>query len=138
MLPSGSPNEASARKVSDQVIESIMASGVPRNHIQMTTYYAAEHGSSAPIRLSYIGVKSNVEGCGRWPGDLAASNGQNENYHNFGCASQSNLASAIANPADLLAPRGMSPIDAGRRIEGFKEYRDGKVKLSSSGTPEIK
>ena len=89
----------------------------------------AEHGISAPIRLSYFAVNANVEACGKWPKDLAGANNDNKNYHNFGCAQQNNLAKMIANPADLLAPRGMSDIDAQRRNEVFKDYREGKTEL---------
>lgn len=137
MLPAGSLNEASASTASRKAIQAVLNSGVPRDKIKMTTYYAAEHGSSAPIRLSYIGVKASVSECGKWPEDLAGSNSQNRNYQNFGCASQNNMASMIANPADLLGPRGMSPIDPGRRLEGFKDYRDGNVRLPSSSSSEF-
>jgi pilus assembly protein CpaD len=48
----------------------------------------------------------------------------NQNYYNFGCATQNNLAAQIANPEDLVAPRGMTPIDATRRNAAIKEYRE--------------
>ncbi len=137
MLPSGSPNEGSAKSARPKVIQAVIISGVPREKIRMTSYYAAEHGSSAPIRLSYIGVKANVEACGKWPDDLAGANGQNHNYQNFGCASQNNMAAMIANPADLLGPRGMSPINAARRIEGLKDYSKGDITLPSSSSTDL-
>ncbi len=129
MLPSGSPNESASRSILEKVISAIGNSGVSREKIRITSYYAAEHGTSAPIRLSYFAVKANVDACGKWPEDLAGSNSDNKNYHNFGCAQQNNLAKMIANPADLLAPRGMSDIDANRRNEVFKDYRDGNIRL---------
>ena len=53
------------------------------------------------------------------------SSKENKQYHNLGCASQNNLAAMIANPADLLAPRGMSEIDAARRATVIDNYRQG-------------
>jgi len=127
MVPSGSPNEAAARTISSKVSETLSKSGVPTFRQRMTTYHAAEHGSSAPIRLSYSAVSANVETCGKWTEDLAGKNTENRNYHNFGCASQNNTAAMIANPADLLAPRGMTPVDAERRNTVIDNYREGDV-----------
>ena len=59
--------------------------------------------------------------CGRWPTDLARDD-NNGNYENFGCASQNNLAAQVANPSDLLAPRGMTPIDSERRTAVYQSY----------------
>ncbi len=129
MVPSGSPNETAARKVGQKIIETIKKTGVPRRKVRMINYDAAEHGRSAPIRLSYFAVSASVEACGKWPEDLAGANNQNKNYYNFGCAQQNNLARMIANPSDLLAPRGMSDIDAQRRNEVIESYRNGEIRL---------
>jgi pilus assembly protein CpaD len=61
--------------------------------------------------------------CGRWPDDLLANTSENKHYANFGCASQNNLAAQISNPGDLIAPRGMTPIDAERRSTVIEAYR---------------
>jgi pilus assembly protein CpaD len=101
--------------------------GIPRNRVRSTTYYADSNGSSSPIRLSFTAVGASVEQCGKWPEDLAGVNIENQNYHNFGCAYQNNMAAMIANPADLLAPRQMTPIDAERRNLAIENYRIGEV-----------
>ena len=124
MVPSGSSNESGARAILPSVTNALTVSGVPAHRMNVTSYYAAEHGATAPIRLSYIAVTAKVEQCGKWPEDLAAQNNNNQNYHNFGCASQNNLAAIIANPADLLAPRGTTPIDAARRNQVIESYRN--------------
>ena len=59
---------------------------------------------------------------------------QNKNYENFGCASQQNLAAQIANPSDLVGPRGMSPIDAANRATVIQTYRDGDTSSDSSSS----
>jgi pilus assembly protein CpaD len=74
--------------------------------------------------------------CGQWPKDLINDFG-NQNYYNFGCATQNNLAAQIANPEDLVAPRGVTPIDATRRNAAIKEYRERTTTIedaSSSST----
>ena len=123
MMPSGSPNEAAGRAMGMKVINILRNQGVANSRIRMASYHASQHGNSAPIRLSYMAVKAQVTGCGKWPRDLAAMNNQNRNYHNFGCASQSNVAAMISNPADLLGPRGTSEIDAQRRNTVIETYR---------------
>ncbi|MEM9732174.1 MAG: CpaD family pilus assembly protein [Pseudomonadota bacterium] len=123
MVPSGSPNEAAARAVSHRIIGSIETAGVSRTRVRMARYDASQHGTSAPIRLSYRAVKASVTGCGKWDKDLVTDTSENENYHNFGCASQNNLAAQVANPADLLGPRGSTPIDSPRRNNVIDAYR---------------
>ena len=123
MLPSGSPNAVSARHVGSRIAEVIRTAGVPGNRISTVTYHAQEHGASAPIRLSYGAVRASVEGCGKWPTDLSR-NSENKNFHNFGCASQNNLAAIISNPADLLGPRGMTGVDPARRSNEIRDYRE--------------
>ena len=125
MIPSGSSNESAARSMHPKIVNALSEVGIPPNRVRSASYYAAEHGSSAPIRLSYSAVNASVDECGKWPGDLAATNSNNHNYHNFGCAYQNNIASMIANPADLIAPRGMTPIDAARRNAAIDAYREG-------------
>ena len=125
LVPSGSANASAARTVSNHIVETLEKTGIPNDRIRTVGYNAAQHGSSAPIRLSYNAIKASVKGCGKWPNDLVADKGSvNKNYHNFGCGTQANLAAMIANPADLLAPRGMSEIDAARRATAIETYRD--------------
>ncbi len=129
LKPSGSANTASAKHIGEDIIDVLTSNGVPHNRIRTAVYDASQHGASAPIRLSYVAVAANVGECGKWPEDLAGANVQNRNYTNFGCASQNNLASMIANPSDLIAPRGMSDIDAARRNEVIRDYRQGDIDL---------
>ncbi|MEL6743913.1 MAG: CpaD family pilus assembly protein [Pseudomonadota bacterium] len=124
MIPQGSANQRAARRIADKIVATLEKRGVPSHRVQMVSYDAHQHGATAPVRLSYSAIKASVDGCGKWNKDLAQS-GENKNYHNFGCASQNNLAAMIANPADLLGPRGMSSVDAARRENVIKDYRTG-------------
>ena len=64
-----------------------------------------------------------------WPSDLGPTYDQdyNENreYWNLGCANQRNLAAMVANPADLMQPRGESPSYTPRRTVALEKYRAG-------------
>ena len=132
MIPAGSANESSARKMLPKIVTALNQLGIPRGRIRSATYYASNYGSASPIKLSFTALAASVKECGKWPEDLAAVNGENQNYHNFGCASQNNLAAQIANPADLLGPRAMTPIDAERRNEAIETYREGEVGTGST------
>ena len=122
LLPDRSPNEAAAKKIGSAAAQRLRESGVPGHRIRFFSYDASHHGNAAPVRLSYQAVAAKVEGCGKWPKDLTETS-ENKQYHNFGCASQNNLAAILANPSDLIAPRGMSDIDAERRGTVIDDYR---------------
>ncbi|MEO1746215.1 MAG: CpaD family pilus assembly lipoprotein [Pseudomonadota bacterium] len=121
LLPSNSANATAAAQMRSEVMRSIEAAGTPRSKVLVQHYDAASHGPVAPIRLSYRGIVATTKPCGKWPDDLTAT-GDNKNFQNFGCATQSNLAKAIDNPGDLLAPREETPIDAERRAAVYQDY----------------
>ncbi|MDS7595886.1 CpaD family pilus assembly protein [Agrobacterium tumefaciens] len=124
--PSGSPNSATATKMVRQIRAALSGAGVPSAKIMETRYSAGASGDAAPIRLSYVAVTAMTGQCGQWPEDLSDNTYANKNWYNFGCASQNNLAAQVANPMDLVGPRGMSPIDAERRAVVIDAYRAGK------------
>jgi pilus assembly protein CpaD len=127
----------------------LMARGVPSNAITQRPYQAEYADTLPTIKLSYPRIKAVAGPCGLWPEDLGANidnSGYNENrpYHNFGCATQRNLAAMIDNPADLEQPRPETPAYEPRRDIAFDKYRKGnsttttypeadKAKLSDSG-----
>lgn len=124
-MPSGSPNSAAASRMGKQIRTILTGSGVPAGKIVETVYAAGPQGDAAPIRLSYVAITAMTGQCGEWPEDLTNNTFRNRNWHNFGCASQNNIAAQIANPMDLVAPRGMTPIDAERRSVVIGKYRTG-------------
>ncbi|MBN7807528.1 CpaD family pilus assembly protein [Agrobacterium rosae] len=126
-VPTGSANSAAASILKRQIRATLASSGIPAAKIVETPYRAAPSGDAAPIRLSYIAVTAMTGQCGQWPEDLSDNTYSNKNWYNFGCASQNNLAAQIANPMDLVGPRGMSPIDAERRSVVIGNYRAGKT-----------
>lgn len=130
MLPRGSANAGAADHARKEIRAVLASAGVARDRIIETGYDAAGYGDIAPIRLSFFAIAAKTGPCGEWPEDLVENTTENRNYHNFGCATQSNLAAQIANPMDLVQPRGMSPIDAERRGVVIEDYRkDGQPLL---------
>ncbi|MDH6265328.1 pilus assembly protein CpaD [Rhizobium sp. SG_E_25_P2] len=125
-IPIGAANSAAAHRASGAIRQALAEYGVKPQRIVMSSYASSSPDASAPVRLSFVAVKAVTHGCGQWPTDLfGPSLRDNENWENFGCASQQNLAAQISNPTDLVGPRGMSPIDAERRATVISTYRDG-------------
>ena len=124
-IPMNAPNSAAANGVRNQVRRTLTDAGVPSNRIIQTNYDSASADASAPVRLSFIAVTAITNECGQWPSDVIGKTvAENKNYENFGCASQQNLAAQIANPSDLVGPRGTTPIDAVNRATVIDTYRD--------------
>lgn len=125
MLPHGSPNSGAASAMRKQIRQVLTGRGVPSSRIIETSYQADANSNAAPVRISYVAITAMTNPCGEWPEDLQDNTFSNKNYHNFGCATQSNLAAQIANPMDLVTPRDMAPIDATRRSTVIGLYRKG-------------
>lgn len=124
-MPHGSPNASAAARLGPDIRATLAASGIRAQRIVLAGYAAQAEGDAAPIRLSFVATRAVTAPCGEWPEDLSNDTAGNRNWYNFGCASQNNLAAQIANPTDLIAPRGVTPIDAARRSTVIGLYRSG-------------
>ena len=129
ILPRGSRNDAAATVAGRQIRKLLAQYGIPARKVMMETYSAADPAEAAPIRLAYFAITASTPACGQWPEDLVVNTYENRNYHNFGCATQNNLAAQIADPNDLLGPRRMTPADATQRGEALKRYRGAYTEL---------
>jgi len=122
--PGGSANESAAMEAADEVRHLMLEGGYSETSIAVEPYQA--NGGEAPLRVSYMRYVAEAPECGQdWSQNLAA-NYQNTPYPNFGCAGQRNLAVMIANPADLLGPRTMTPRDSTRRDVAYDKYIKGE------------
>lgn len=124
LVPSGALNEGAAHSVAGHIRRNLVRGGISAGRVNIRAYPVGDPGAVAPIRVAYGRVKAAVHACGRWTESLA-SNSDNSDYPDFGCATQSNLASMVANPADLLRPRTSGPADRMRRDQVFDKYRQG-------------
>ncbi|WP_132255909.1 CpaD family pilus assembly protein [Methylobacterium segetis] len=105
--------------------------GVAPEAYAFAGYPVAAPRLAAPIRLSFQRMEAKVTSqCGLWPRDLGVSdpafNLSNEPTWNLGCATQSNVASQVADPVDLVRGRPEGRIDTVRRVKGITDLRDSK------------
>ena len=148
-VPIDTANAKAAAATFRDVQGVLAAGGVPPRGIKLHNYRPEDPRILPTIRLSYPKMTAVAGPCGLWPDDLGPSimnpeYNQNKSYHNFGCATQRNLAAMIDNPADLEQPRSEVPSDTARRTAVFAKYRKGepssttypdadKAKLSDTG-----
>jgi len=127
-VPSGSPNEIAAMNAVADIRPILGDAGFSESAVSIEPYYA-DGNPQPPLRISYIRYVAEGPTCGKWPTNVAETS-RNLNYEDFGCAQQKNLAAMVANPADLLGPRTMTPANADRRDTTYNKY----VKGESSGS----
>lgn len=130
--PVGTPNARAARDSLREIHSVLTAVGVPPRGIKVRDYKPASDAQFATIRVNYPRITADAGPCGIWPEDIGPSVKnksyfENRQYHNFGCATQRNMAAMVANPSDLVQPRAESPADAGRRAIAFDKYRKGNT-----------
>lgn len=131
VTPRGSANEGAAAAAASSMRRLMVKMGVPKEKI-LQSGFQAEFGESAPVRLSYVAIAAKAGPCGEWPADMTLNTFSNRNYHNFGCANQSNLAAQMANPSDILGPRRMTPPDGEQRGEVIERYRGSFTELEDN------
>lgn len=127
--PIGASNEQAAGEAMHEVLSILAAAGLPPQSIAVQTYEAGPN--LAPIRISYPKIVAQVGPCGVWPQDLGPNFSreytENQPPWNFGCAGQHNLAAMVANPSDLVQPRGETPAYTMRRTTVMTNYAQGKA-----------
>jgi pilus assembly protein CpaD len=126
--PVGVANERAANDTLKEALSIIVQTGVPNNGIGIRPYHPGpNHGT---LRLNYPLMVADAGPCGLWPDDLGASNDvkhyQNQQYYNFGCSTQRNLAAMVAEPADLVQPRAEGPAYNAKRTFGVDKWRKGE------------
>ncbi|HLH98451.1 MAG TPA: CpaD family pilus assembly protein [Xanthobacteraceae bacterium] len=128
-MPTGTSNEAAAANVLPEVRSILVSMGVPAQSIGIRTYQPSDPRTLATMRLNYPRMVASAGPCGMWPHDLGPTidreHSDNLEYWNFGCAAQHNLAAQVANPADLVQPRGETPAYNQRRTKAMEAYRQG-------------
>ena len=76
------------------------------------------------VTASFVSYTAIVPECGYWS-EESATNFENANSLNFGCATQLNLGLMLADPSDLLAPSPFDPRDGPRSAIVIDLYRRG-------------
>jgi pilus assembly protein CpaD len=128
-VPSGTRNARASSEAVHEIRSIIAATGIPGNMVAVRPYQPGDPQKLAVVRMSYSRIIAESGPCAMWPNDLGPTYDQNYNenrqYWNLGCANQRNLASMVANPADLVQPRGESPSWTPRRTVVLEKYRSG-------------
>ena len=132
--PSGGQNEAATFNALRDLRSVMLSYRISRGTIAFRPYHAGRNPNPS-IKLSYGRYVAEGPECGDWPENLAEDK-LNQNYSNFGCASQRNLAAMIANPRDLVRPRGETPRYGGRRDVVFEKYTKGDTTVSQKSEDE--
>ncbi len=117
------PNEGGYR-VGTEARAYLVGQGAPAGAVRLIGYDSGGK-ADAPVIVGYKRYSVTTPNCGSWE-SLSGTAG-NRPYGNLGCAVTSNMASQIANPGDLVAPRTMDPADPGRRATVFDKYRKGET-----------
>jgi pilus assembly protein CpaD len=128
-LPAGTVNEHAAAGALREIQSILAATGVPRRSVMVRTYQAGPR-SFATVRITYPKVTAQAGPCGMWPKDIGPTADreyfENQQYWNFGCAPQHNLAAMVENPEDLVQPRSETPAYTMRRTQVVQKYREGQ------------
>ncbi|WP_292230524.1 CpaD family pilus assembly protein [Brevundimonas sp.] len=96
--------------------------GVPSERVVVMAYNAPN--PRAPVLAGFETLRAHIPNCATAPTQLGGS-WSNRTSPDFGCAVTANLAAQIANPRDIVQPRGMTGADQGRRSKVFEMYRAG-------------
>jgi len=120
-LPDGGADPAAATRMDGAVETALNQLGVP---VTRAAYKSDD--AKAPVLVSYAYDAADVPECGKHWQDLTKTK-DNTVQANFGCAVNANIASMIANPADIRAPRAEGPPDVERRMTVLGKYEAGAV-----------
>jgi pilus assembly protein CpaD len=139
MVPVGTRNAAAAGGVVREVQSIFAAVGIPANGVAMRSYRPPDPRRLATVKLNYPRMTAEAGPCGLWPSDIGPTTEGyrlNKPYWNHGCATQRNLAAMVANPADLVQPRGETPPYGWRRSVVIDAYRKGEQTSSKAPNNE--
>ena len=129
-IPSGTSNAHAAADAVQEVRSILSAAGVSPQAVAARRYRPVTAVKFATLRLGYPKMIAEAGPCGLWPNDLGPSrdgtDASNHSYWNFGCTEQRNLAAMVDTPADLIQPRGETPVYAARRAVMLEKYRKGE------------
>jgi pilus assembly protein CpaD len=142
--PARAVNSRAARDTVHEIRSLLKFAGVSPGATKFRTYDQPYRRDLGAIRISYKHIVAEAGPCGQWPQNLGPGvlgrepyplrESLNEPYYNFGCATQRNLASSVANPEDLIQPRAETPAYAERRQTVMDKYAKGQDTASQTNS----
>ncbi len=133
-VPSGSANEISALKAVADAREIARDMGLDDSRVSVSPYRTSGDRDPA-MRISYTRYVAEAPECGMWPTNLG-DDARNLPSPNLGCATQRNFAMQVANPADLLGPRTMTPATGERRDARWEKFNKGETTVAKKDQDE--
>ena len=133
--PSGGANETASLHAYDEVRKAMRRAGIDLAAVALEPYFA-KGDPAAPLRLSYLQFVADPPDCPDWSENIGRDP-QNMPSPNMGCATQRNFAAMVANPEDLVHPRGETPRSSERRDTVWSNYVKGKA-TGSEWAPDEK
>jgi len=134
--PEAAVNSMAAKHTIREIKSLLQFAGVPPRATIVRGYRPPYREDLGAIRVTYTKIQAVAGPCGQWPDNMGPGLVGNERYPlpasenvpywNFGCATQSNLAAAVATPEDLVQPRPETPAYAARRQTVVDKYRQGQ------------
>lgn len=124
-VPQGSANAHAATNALADIHDVVASAGGNPAAIGVEHYQVGDPTAHAPIVVVFDRLEAVTNQCGDWS-DIVNPPNQQADYYNFGCASQANFGAMLADPRDLVRPRGVGYPDAGRRAEVLARYRRGE------------
>lgn len=121
--PNGNLNKKAVKAAHQKIRRILYDAAIPANAITYRKYDAFGEEDAA-IGLRFKRYYANTAKCGFGNQNLAV-NYKNENYKNFGCAYQNNIAAMVSNPKDLISPSTVSDSSAARRQIIWNKYIQG-------------
>lgn len=118
-VPNGAPSNAAITYFAERAA----ASGISRDKILVSTHDVAN--GDFRVDVSYISYIAHTDVCGDWSQNLAFVE-ENQTAPNFGCSVQHNIAAMVADPRDLVSPRGFETADGKRAATIIDSYEQGK------------
>ena len=102
----------------------INALGVSGDKILIASHDAPQ--GDMRVEVNYVTYQAKTDKCGDWSDNLAFTL-MNDTPKNFGCSVQQNIAAMVADPRDLMGPRGLGESDGARRTTVITNYEQGKI-----------
>jgi len=124
-VPAGTANELSAARSAHEIRRILEEAGVPGRALVIRPYRPDNGVRTAPVLITYSRLRAAVPHRCRLDTDMDMG-ADRQQWHAMGCATQTNLAAMVANPADLQTPRPLDRAHAARRYRVLELYTTGQ------------
>jgi len=133
-VPRTEKGETRALDRAQQIADHAQWRGLGETEVVMTVDTTVS-GTDSQIVVSYPFYVARLPSCGDWSKENSHDS-TNTAFSNFGCATQRNFGTMIADPADMLAARQEGLRDTIRSNLVVQQYRAGKTTISERATAE--